>query len=224
MIAYVCRSTPELRTALETVQPLAVDLQFRITQSSELLQAMKAGMGDPSATTAEKRIMSAFIKRSIAGLDSAKKTELLGIRQQLASLSSTFGHNRLDSCKAWKLAVSAQQVAGMPEDLLVPEGNGFLLSLSAPVVAGVLKHVRDRALREQVYLAYNNIASAAPFDNAPGISRILELRARMADIRGFPSFASMELANKMAGTVTAVQDLIDDLAGLSSLFLVYFNL
>lgn len=198
---------------MEVAQPLVVDLQFRLTQSPELLHAMKSGMSDTSASVVEKRIMSAFIKRSVAGLDSSKKAELLSIKQQLAALGSTFGHHRLDSCKAWKRTITAQQATGMPPDLLVPEGNGYQLTLSAPVVVAALKHLQDCSLREEVYIAYNNIAAAAPFDNTPGISRILELRARMAAIKSFATYADMELANKMAGTAAAVQDLIDQLSG-----------
>jgi oligopeptidase A len=66
-------------------------------------------------------------------------------------------------------------------------------------------------LREQLYRAFISRASAGEYDNTALIERILLLRQEEAKLLGFGSYAELSLANKMAPTVAAVEELLEEL-------------
>lgn len=53
-------------------------------------------------------------------------------------------------------------------------------------------------LREELYRAYVSRASSAELDNGPIIDKILGLRKEKAALLGFPHFADLSMASKMA--------------------------
>jgi oligopeptidase A len=67
-----------------------------------------------------------------------------------------------------------------------------------------MEHCRARALREKVYRAYVSRAASSPTDNTPLIDEILQLKQEKARLLGYHNYAEVSLAQKMAGTVTAV--------------------
>lgn len=93
----------------------------------------------------------------------------------------------------------------------------------------VLQHVPDRQLRETVYRAYTTRASEVEptqetttttttttdditttqkdINNVPLIYEILQLRYDMAQMLGYPNYAALSLASKMAPSLTAITDL-----------------
>src|SRR5690606_32643309 len=95
--------------------------------------------------------------------------------------------------------------------------QGWQASLKPPVVQAILTYADDRALRAEVYRAYNTRASdqgpqAGQFDNGPRIERIMALRHESATLLGFANAAELSLADKMAGTPERVFGFLEDLA------------
>jgi oligopeptidase A len=70
-------------------------------------------------------------------------------------------------------------------------------------------------LREQVYRAFITRASSAPFDNTPLIAQTLRLRREKAALLGYPHYAAVSLARKMAPGVEAIQDMFRQLRDVS---------
>src|SRR5690606_32701774 len=56
----------------------------------------------------------------------------------------------------------------------------------------------DRALREQLYRAFNTRATQEPYDNRGLIRDILRLRREKARLLGFKDFADLNLEDRMA--------------------------
>lgn len=75
----------------------------------------------------------------------------------------------------------------------------------------MITYAKNRALREEMYRAYNNRASAGATDNTPVIERLLALRRESARLLGFDNFAEYSMATKMA-TLTTAGRLLDDLS------------
>ena len=73
---------------------------------------------------------------------------------------------------------------------------------------------KNRALREEMYRAYISRASSGDIDNAPIITRILELRQQQAQLLGFSSYAEVSLARKMA-TLPKAEALLEELRAAS---------
>jgi len=83
-----------------------------------------------------------------------------------------------------------------------------------------MSYADDRALREEMYIAYATRASdqgpnAGEFDNTPLMGQILALRHELAQLLGFENYAERSLATKMAPTTQKVTAFLRDLADRS---------
>jgi oligopeptidase A len=79
----------------------------------------------------------------------------------------------------------------------------------------VLQYAQNRELRETLYRAYATRASEfgkPEWDNTPIISQILKLKLEAANLLGFPNYAELSIATKMAESAQHVNDFLHDLA------------
>src|SRR5262249_27807799 len=111
---------------------------------------------------------------------------------------------------SWRsLAAQAARAAG--ESGATAESGPWRATLDHPSLLPFLQHARRRDLRERLYRANVARASQGELDNSPLIARILELRREEAGLLGFPSFAELSLASKMAPDVGSVERLLEEL-------------
>ena len=78
------------------------------------------------------------------------------------------------------------------------DAGPWRVTLDMPSYLPAMQHLRSSALREKCYRASVTRASAGAVDNAPVVSRILELRRETAELLGFETYADLSLASKMA--------------------------
>ncbi|ETV86285.1 hypothetical protein, variant [Aphanomyces astaci] len=107
------------------------------------------------------------------------------------------------------VALTANNAVAAGHDLATATQGPWKFTLDWSVYWAVQRYATSRRLRETIYLANQAIASAAPFDNAPIMQQMIQLRRDRAQLLGFESYAAMGLEDKMAPSVSAVQDLID---------------
>src|SRR5690606_23792848 len=113
----------------------------------------------------------------------------------------------------WTRPVSDAELAGLPEParaLLAQAAAdageaGHRATLKGPVVTAILTFADSRALREEVWSAYQTRACdqgppAGAHDNSARIGQILALRHAAARLLGFANAAEVSLADKMGGT------------------------
>ncbi len=143
---------------------------------------------------------------------------------ELAKLSSRFQDNLLDATNAFGLYVAdVHELSGLPQDvvdaahaLAAKEGReGWKLTLQMPCYMPVLQYADHHGLRERMYRAYMTRASefgGPEWDNGAIMTRILELRAEVAKLLGYGSYADVSLASKMAGTPAQALAFLEDLA------------
>ncbi|MEL6249588.1 MAG: M3 family metallopeptidase [Cyanobacteria bacterium J06627_15] len=231
------KNSPELRQAYETVQPPLVQFATQLGQSQPLYKAFKQLQSSDewsTLTPAQQRIVESAIKDaelSGVGLEGEAKAEFNQIQQELAELSTQFSNHVLDATKAFRLELSQlDEVEGLPPSLLslaaqmarsaghddaTAETGPWHITLDMPCYLPFLKHSRRRDLREQIYRAHITRASAGELDNQPLIGRILTLRRRQANLLGFETYADLSVARKMAGSVNAVEQLMEELRSAS---------
>ncbi len=231
------KNSPELREAYEAVQPDLVQFANRMGQSQPLYKAFKqireGGLwGD--LTSAQQRIVEAAIRDaelSGVGLEGETKKRFNQIQQELAELSTNFSNHVLDATKAFQLTLQTpEEIDGLPQSLLglaaqVAKGAGheaataatgpWIITLDYPSYVPFLQHSRRRDLREQVYRAFISRAASGELDNQPIIERTLELRQQVADILGYDTYADLSIARKMAPSVAAVEQLMEELRSAS---------
>lgn len=226
-------NSPELRAAHAATQPEVVAFANRLGQSRPIFDALQALCADeefPTFSHALRRTISILVrdaKLQGVGLDADKRERFNQISQELAELSTRFTNNVLDSTQAYALTLTDRgEVEGLPEEslrlaasmsvarghpLATAENGPWTITLDAPSFLSFMQHAARRDLRETVYRAYITRAAHGDHDNLPLIRRILGLRHELARLLDFPCFAAMSLTRKMAPSVQAVYDLLDEI-------------
>ena len=184
-------STPEMQAIEEEVLPMLTEAENEILMNPDLFARVKAVYDASESLTREqqmvvKKLYQAF-ERNGVGLDEAGKKRFAEISTRLSSLSQKFGNNLLAENNAFKEATG----------LTVSEYYDFMSSCP------------DRAKREQVFKAYASRGNNGnDNDNNAIVLEILKLRAEMAQLLGYPSFAAFQLSDKMAGDPATVDDFL----------------
>ena len=180
-------STPLMQAIEEEVIPLVTELENDIFMNEAFFARVKAVFEASDALTREQQMVVKKLyqnfERNGVGLDEAGKKRFAEISTRLGTLSQKFGQNLLAENNAFKDATG----------LTVSEYYDFMSSCP------------DRDKREQVFKAYGarcNNGNAQ--DNNAIVLEILKLRAEMAQLLGYPSFAAFQLSNKMAGDPATV--------------------
>ena len=106
-------------------------------------------------------------------------------------------------------------LAAMREAAQADDKDGYKISLHYPSYFPVMQYADDRALRERVYRA--NVTRASDLgdeklDNTAIMQRLLAIRQRIAALLGYPNYAEVSLAPKMAESVAQVSAFLLDLA------------
>eukprot|EP00897_Mesotaenium_endlicherianum_P006089 jgi/Mesen1/5508/ME000277S04713 len=230
------KDSEDLRKAVEEVQPERVTFSLRVAQSKPIYEAYKAIREGPVWDTlneAQRRIVEAELKEaklSGVALEGEAKERYNTIQQELTQLELKFSNNIQDATKALsKLVTDPAQVAGLPPSALglaaqtaaskghegaTPENGPWVFTLDMPSYFPVLQHAKDRALREELYRAYLTRASEGDSDNSPIIKRILALKREKAELIGYPNYAEVSLAMKMA-TLDKAEQLLEELRSAS---------
>jgi oligopeptidase A len=231
----VCNS-PELRQAHASQQAAVVRFGNRLGQSQVLFRALGSLAGQPDLDPTQRRILDSELRDMTlrgVGLEGESLAAFNAASQELAELSTRFGNQLLDATNGWTLLLrDPSEVEGLPEglrDLLAQaarqadsadgdpgasaEAGPWLMGLDMPRCGPFLRFSRRPDLRERVYRAHVSRASGGDLDNNPLIERILTLRRQQANRLGFPSWAEVSLAAKMAGSVAEVEQLLEDLRG-----------
>ena len=192
--------------------------------------------GDPERLDATQlRILEAeqraMTLRGVA-LEGAEQEAFNAASQELAQLATRFSNNVLDATNGWSLVLRhSEDVDGLPESLLgllaqaardagdrgeagqepSTESGPWRLGLDMPRYVPFLRYSRRRDLREQAYRAHVSRASQGELDNRPLLERILTLKREQAQRLGFSHWADLSLASKMADSVEAVEQLLEEL-------------
>ena len=219
-------STPALREAHAEALPEVTRFASRLHHHEGLFRRVRGFAESPpgkALTGLRERHLERTLKdfrRAGAELDAHDKEELEKLRIELAELSRRFEENLLDETSAFKRVVRrAGDLAGLPESALEraaqlateAEEEGWLLTLDMPSVQAVLQHADDRALRREIHSAYLDRCTSGERDNGPLITRILEIRRRLAAILGYNDFPDYRLETLMAGSGDRVRGFLDGL-------------
>ncbi len=226
-------STPALRAAYREALPEITRFSSRLRHHEGLYRRLLDFASAPQGTALAgirrrhlDRTLREF-RRAGAELRRDEKELLERLRIELSELGRRFEENLLDETAAFKKVVpDADALAGLPEtaleraaQLAADRGEeGWLLTLDMPSVQSVLQHADDRTLRFEIHAAYLDRCASGDRNNVPIVTRILEIRRRLADILGYPGFADYRLETLMAGSGGRVRDFLDRLIGATRPF------
>lgn len=145
-------------------------------------------------------------------------------RQLSAELSKTtldFGQNVLKETNAYEMLLTNEKnLAGLPQSVRDAAAakakskgkTGWMFDLSAPSYVAFMKNSSDRDLRKQLYMAFSTkCVKGNEFDNRENIRKIAEARLKIANLMGYPDYATYSLRDKMAKNKENVYKLLDKL-------------
>lgn len=227
----VCNN-PELREAYEACLPKLSQYWTEMGQNRALCDGWKALAASPAAAgfeVAQHSIVKHALRDfHLSGIDLPEEQQKRygAIQMRLSELSSRFSNQLLDATQAWSKHITDEaELAGLPEHARAQmaeaakarELDGWLVSLEFPSYIAVMTYAERRELREEVYTAYSTRASdqgpnAGEFDNGPLMAEILDLRQELAELLGFPHYAELSLATKMAESTEQVLGFLRDLS------------
>ncbi|KPN16974.1 dipeptidyl carboxypeptidase [Xanthomonas sp. Mitacek01] len=159
--------------------------------------------------------------RAGALLNDADKAELRKLNAESSTLSTAFGNKLLAASNAGGVYVTdvaeldgldAGAIAAAADAAKAAGKDGqWLLTLQNTTQQPVLASLKNRALRERVLAASTGRAEKGDAnDTRATIQRLAELRARQAQLLGFPNYAAYSIADQMAGTPEAALKLLTD--------------
>jgi peptidyl-dipeptidase Dcp len=179
--------------------------------------AARGGLDEEARRLTERRWLA--FKRAGAGLAPEKKQRLAAIAERLAALGAAFQQNVLGDEKDFTLFLeTADDLAGLPPSAVAAAARAaeergkpgqWAITLSRSSVEPFLQFSARRDLREKVWRAFvARGAGGQARDNAGVMSETLALRAELAGILGYASFADYKLDDTMAGKPAAALDLL----------------
>jgi len=176
---------------LDSVQVFLVERYYKdfVRAGAELPDSAKTEM--KSLNEEESRLSTRFQNEVLAGRNAGAvvvrdSTELAGLSDSDVSAAADEAKNRgLDG--AWVLAL--QNTTQQPE----------------------LASLRNRGLREQVMDASLARGDGGEHDTRPIVKRLAQIRARKAQLLGYPTWAAYVLDDQMAKTPAAAEKLLTDL-------------
>ena len=219
-------SNEQWRAAYNAIVPKLSAFRTELQLDPELWAAVKRFAETPhaQALTGEKtrylKLTMDGFRRNGADLPDDKKARLRDINTRLAKLSTSFAQNVLDATAKYELLVDEERLAGVPdrvknalrEDARKHGKDGYRLTLQIAARQNpILMYAHDRALRQELWEAYNRVGMEDPHDNRPLIRELLTLRREKANLLGFENYADFVLADRMAGSGERAQAFERDL-------------
>ena len=200
----------------------AIYLNPKLFKRIEELHQRRAEL---NLTKEEVRLIERYytwFKRAGAGKTKKQKTRIAEINKRLAEHTTQFLQNVLVDEQGWVLKLKTKKdLAGLPETFLstakqtakelgLKGSETHAVTLSRSSVEGFLTFSSRRDLREEAFRAWiargdNNNKT----DNKKIIREVIALRAELAEVLGYDTYAEYALEDTMAGTPNAARELLD---------------
>lgn len=217
-------SSPELTEVSEKLLPRYSAFSDEMMMNDKLFKRIETLYNniDTAAQPLDERraITDAYNQFVLRGalLSDDKKAQLKTVNNRLTELYLKFNKNLLKANNTFEIVVDKKEdLAGLPKNTIDnaaaeaksrgKEGK-WVFTLHAPSRLAVLQHADNRELREKMWKGYTTNATAADYDNRPVIKEIVANRAEKARLLGFPTFAALMTADKMAKTPEAAEELL----------------
>lgn len=219
-------SSKEFRAVESEMDPKLAAFGDKITQNGALFKRIEAVYNSPekSKLTPEQqrltwRYYTNFV-RAGAKLDSASKSRLSEINQQLAKDYTRFSQNLLADENDQYLELKTEaDLGGLPQsfkDAAAEEAKDRKLTGAVGAVANTRSSIEPfltlssrRDLREKAFQMFVNRGDKGDaHDNNAIITEILQLRAERAKLLGYPTHAHWRLENAMAKTPDRAMELM----------------
>jgi peptidyl-dipeptidase Dcp len=174
---------------------------------------------DAEALRLLERTYKGFV-RAGAKLDAKARKRIAEINTELATLGTAFNQNVLADEQAWHMILDGERdLAGLPESFRASAAQAatelgkpgkWAITLARSSVEPFLQFSARRDLREEAWQAWiKRGENGGKTDNRKIIVEMMGLRAELAHLLGFDTFAAYVLEDTMAKTPAEVRKLLD---------------
>ncbi|MBQ2380700.1 MAG: M3 family metallopeptidase [Akkermansia sp.] len=220
---------PDVRDAQAALMPELNRFYSAMMSDTRLWEVLRAASGCEwvaQLSAQQKMLMQQTLdgfRDNGAELPEDKKARKNAIEQELSQLTMQFSKNMLDSTNAWEHIVTDKaQLAGMSDNWLaaaaaeaVARGHGtaeapaWRISLKAGSAGTVLRDCEVEATRKLCWEAQMTIGKGGAFDNAAIVGRVMELRAELAQLLGFATYADYKTHHRMVNSGAKALGFVD---------------
>ena len=221
-------TSEELEQLAERMSPLLSEHSSNIMLNEALFARVKAVYDlerlEPTLQGEDKMLLDKTFdgfERSGATLDSQKKERFRAIKAELSKTSLKFSQNNIKETNAFYLHLTDKsQLKGLPKsqvdqaELAAQEKSleGWVITLHAPSFVPFMQYSEVRELREQIYRAYmTKCTKDNEYNNFDVCRKLVNLRMELAQLLGYPNYATYVLKNRMAETPDKVYELLENL-------------
>ena len=220
-----CETNDEMEEIANKVQPALSEHSNNIGLNEKLFARIKTVYDShPVLNNEQQKLLDetykSFVRRG-ANLSDDKKDIFRKISLEVSQNALQFRQNSLKETNSYFLQVTDKdRLKGMPETSLeaaaqtAKEKNleGWVFTLHAPSYGPFMSFCEDRDLRKELYLAYNTkCAHGGNTDNQELVRKLVNGRIQLAQLLGYPDFASYVLENRMAENKNNVFNLLEEL-------------
>ncbi|MDR2951121.1 MAG: M3 family metallopeptidase [Prevotella sp.] len=220
-------SNDEMLEIAQRIQPKLSEHSNSIMLNEGLFQKVKAVYDkrfESNLTPEQIRLVEKTyqgFENSGATLTGNDRNTYKELSTKLSQLTLTFGQNALKEGNKFEMILTDEgDLAGLPQmvkDAAAAKAkskgkDGYMFDLSAPSYIAFMKYSTRRDLRQKLYMAYNTkCVAGGEFDNQENVKQIAKTRMQIANLLGYPDYATYVLRNKMAKDKEHVYGLLDDL-------------
>ena len=217
----------ELQELAQKMSPLLSEHSNNITLNEKLFARIKNVYEQkdslpltPEQKTLLKNTYDGFVRHgaNLTGETRKRYRELTG---ELSLLTLTFGENVLKDTNRFQLQLTdPADLSGLPETVVESAAEtarqagkeGWIFTLQAPSYVPFMMYADRRELREKLYTAYNTKCTPQrEYDNTGIVKKITNTRLEIAQLLGYPDYATYTLKKRMAEDSTHVYHLLDQL-------------
>ena len=216
----------EMQQIAEDISPKMTEYEMYVSLNEPLFARIKSVYDRRDSLGLDKeqyKLLEDTYKdfvRSGALLSPTDKERYGQYEEELSLLGLQYGKNVLAATNAYTLNITDRaRLAGLPDfvteaaaELAKEKGQeGWTFDLSYPSYSAFMKYSTDRELKRQLYMAYNTKAVGGENDNLENVRRIADLRIKIANILGYPTYADYAIEDRMAKTPATVNAFLSKL-------------
>ena len=220
-------TSDEMDVIAERIQVKAVEYSNDIYLDPVLFERVRTVYDNRASLcldTEDAKLLEETYKSFVRGgadLDEDAKKRYREITGELSSLSLRFEQNVLAATNDFTLDIpagDADKISDMPDfvvESMAAEArsrghDGWSVTLHAASYIPFMTYSSDRSMRETLWRTYNTRGIGA-HENRDIIIRMTSLRLELAELFGYPDYASYVLEERMAGSVNTVGKFMDEL-------------
>lgn len=215
----------EMDVLAQKLSPLLTEHANNIMLNEKLFERVKSVYDSRPKLNPEEQMLleksyEGFI-RSGANLSPQDKETLREFNKEMSQLTLQFSQNNLKETNQYKLHITnKEELSGLPDSAIEAAAltakekgvEGWVFTLHAPSYIPFMTYAHHRALRKELYMAYNTrCIQDNEYNNTEIVKRLVNLRRKRAQLLGYPTYADFVLTKRMAENSENVYQLLNRL-------------